>query len=152
MVKLLNDRTVQIAILVIIAAMAPILLTSMGKAGTEGMDMEMVAEYDCPDGFVFQPGPAREVNSLNDSDSSQVTVDFSGSPTSGVIPLAVTFTNLSTGEFDACLWDFGYGHTASDSPGIIHEFTTTGNFTVSLTVSNDWGSDTVVKPNYIVSC
>ncbi|MBK9055508.1 MAG: PKD domain-containing protein [Chloroflexi bacterium] len=44
---------------------------------------------------------------------------FSGSPTSGIAPLNVTFTNLSTGDFDTCAWDFGDGSSSnncSDQP------------------------------------
>ena len=39
--------------------------------------------------------------------------DFSASPTSGLPPLTVEFTNLSTGDFDTCSWLFGDGGTST---------------------------------------
>jgi PKD repeat protein len=75
--------------------------------------------------------------------------DFSGSPTSGVAPLSVAFTNLSSGEYDTCSWDFGNGGTSSDCtiPGNIYN--DSGVYTVSLTVSGLGGTDTETKTDYI---
>jgi Zn-dependent metalloprotease len=74
--------------------------------------------------------------------------DFSGSPTSGSVPLTVHFTDLSLGEVSAWLWDFGDGGTSTDqNPS--HTYTTLGTFTVSLTATNAFGSDTITKTDYI---
>jgi len=54
----------------------------------------------------------------------------------------VTFTNNSTGG-NTYLWDFGDGNTSTDiNP--IHTYTTEGNYTVSLTVTNQCG-DVVIS-------
>ena len=77
-----------------------------------------------------------------------VQAAFTASPTSGVAPLTVVFTNTSTGDYTASLWDFGDGVTSTlESP--THTYTLAGAFTVSLTVSGPGGSDAEVKANYI---
>ena len=75
--------------------------------------------------------------------------DFSASPTSGVAPLTVAFTNQSTGDYDTCSWDFGDGGTSSDCSDPSHDYTSSGVYAVSLTVSGPGGSDTETKAGYI---
>ncbi|MBD3285240.1 M6 family metalloprotease domain-containing protein, partial [candidate division WOR-3 bacterium] len=77
-----------------------------------------------------------------------LTAEFSADPTSGSVPLEVTFTDESTGEPDNWAWDFGDGNTSVEqSP--IHTYQDTGNYTVTLVVSNASSVDTMVKPDYI---
>jgi len=76
------------------------------------------------------------------------TADFSGSPTSGVEPLTVSFTDLSTGGATSWSWDFGDGGTSTQqNPS--HTYNTAGTYTVSLTATNSCGSDTNTKTDYI---
>ena len=61
---------------------------------------------------------------------------FSGSPTSGAAPLAVTFTDASSGWITNRFWNFGDGtttNTIGHQPE--HTYTAAGSNTVSLTVS-----------------
>ena len=76
--------------------------------------------------------------------------NFSGSPTDGVAPLLVNFTNLSTGDYDTCEWDFGDGATSSDCSDPVHTYENIGTYTVTLIISGDGGEDTVIKQDYIV--
>jgi len=58
------------------------------------------------------------------------TANFSASPTNGISPLTVSFTNLSSGATNYN-WNFGDGQiSASANP--IHVYTNTGSFTVML--------------------
>jgi PKD repeat protein len=75
--------------------------------------------------------------------------DFEGVPLSGVVPLTVTFTNLSTGDFDSCAWEFGDGGTSSSCGTVSHNYPLTGTYTVSLAVSGLGGSDSETKVDYI---
>ncbi len=75
---------------------------------------------------------------------------FSGTPTSGAPPLAVQFTDLSTGDPTSWSWDFGDGGTSTaQNPG--HTYASAGTYTVTLTVSNAYGSDAETKPGYITA-
>src|SRR5207247_4823906 len=73
---------------------------------------------------------------------------FSGSPTSGTAPLAVTFTDQSTGPPAAWSWDFGDG-TSSTAQNPVHTYAAAGSYSVSLTVTNSGGSNSLTKPSYI---
>jgi len=75
---------------------------------------------------------------------------FSASPTSGVIPLEVSFTDKSTGTIDTWSWDFGDGATSTEQ-NPTHTYRVYGNYTVTLTVSGSKGSDTETKVNYIIA-
>jgi O-glycosyl hydrolase len=80
---------------------------------------------------------------------------FTASPTNGVAPLTVTFTDTSTGSITNRFWDFGDGNTtnftASTNP--THTYAA-GMYNVTLMVSGSGYSNTNTKPNYItaVSC
>lgn len=75
--------------------------------------------------------------------------DFRGSPTTGVPPLFVTFTNQSTGDYDTCAWTFGDGETSSSCGNPTHTYATEGVYTVALTVSGLGGTDTHTGDRYI---
>jgi len=53
----------------------------------------------------------------------------------------VVFTNTSANA-NAYLWNFGDGSPTANTQNAIHVYTTTGTFTVTLTVANDCGIDT----------
>ena len=74
---------------------------------------------------------------------------FSATPTSGSIPLNVTFTDRSTGSLVSWSWSFGDG-TSSIEKNPVHTYSNTGRFTVRLTARNAAGSNTVTRSNYIV--
>ena len=61
----------------------------------------------------------------------------------GVAPLQVNFTDLSIGEITNWLWDFGDSHQieGKDLRSYTHTFTNPGEYTTSLYVSSERGSD-----------
>lgn len=66
---------------------------------------------------------------------------FTVSPAEPAAGDTVAFTDTSTGEPTSWSWDFGDGGTSTDqSPD--HAFDAAGSYQVSLTASNDQGSDT----------
>jgi PKD repeat protein len=77
-----------------------------------------------------------------------VHADFYASPTSGMWPLAVQFTNRSSGDYTMSLWDFGDG-AVSIAAQPVHTYTSDGVYTVSLTVSGPGGSHSLTRPGYI---
>ncbi len=75
---------------------------------------------------------------------------FSGSPTSGVAPLTVNFSDSSTGSPTSWAWDFdNNGSTDSTSKNPSHTYTTPGTYSVKLTATNSVGSDPETKTAYI---
>jgi len=84
------------------------------------------------------------------SEPGPPVADFSGSPTSGPVPLTVSFTDLSTGSPDTWDWDFGDGVGTSTAQHPAYEYTAIGTYTVTLTVTNAYGSDTETKVDYIM--
>ncbi|MDI7276155.1 MAG: FG-GAP-like repeat-containing protein, partial [Anaerolineae bacterium] len=69
---------------------------------------------------------------------------FVVTPTAGLVPLIVTFTNTTTGVYTASLWDFGDLITSTlDSP--THTYTVADVYTVTLTATGPGGSDTEIR-------
>ncbi len=84
------------------------------------------------------------------------TADFTGSPTNGITPLTVNFTDNSRG-YDQPLsyeWDFDNNGT-TDSTGRYPAYTynTAGIYTVNLTVTDSDGSvNSLARTDYISAC
>ena len=81
---------------------------------------------------------------------SAPTANFVGTPTSGVGPLSVQFTDQSSGSPVTWQWDFNNDGTIdSNAQNPTHIYSGVGVYTVSLTVGNSLGSDTRVRTTYI---
>ena len=69
---------------------------------------------------------------------------FKLSPSSPTVNQPVSFADTSAGAPSSWLWNFGDQGTATDqSPG--HTYSTAGSFTVRLTVSNVYGTDSTTR-------
>ncbi len=78
---------------------------------------------------------------------------FTGSPTGGVVPLVVTFTDSSSGTITNRFWDFGDGTTLNATvTHPVHTYGVAGTYTVTLTVSGPLGSVTATDLDYVVAC
>lgn len=73
---------------------------------------------------------------------------FSAAPREGTAPLSVRFTDLSRGSPDEWSWNFGDGSGASEK-NPAHTYLEPGDYSVSLTVSSQFGSNTRIQSNYI---
>ncbi len=84
---------------------------------------------------------------------SAPVADFQGTPTSGLAPLDVTFTDASTGDITNWYWDFDNDGTIDSEEQNPPAFTYTaaGTYTVKLTVTGPGGSDSEVKTGYIAA-
>jgi PKD repeat protein len=77
-------------------------------------------------------------------------VSFTGTPTSGTVPLTVQFTGTATNSPTAWSWNFGDSGTATvQNPA--HTYTVPGNYSVSLTVTNAGGTNSTTRTGYIVT-
>ncbi len=91
-----------------------------------------------------------ELGNMLDSlpDSPVPTAALSVSPAIGPVPLRVQFSDQSTGYPASWSWSFGDGATSLEQ-NPIHTYQAQGSYTVSLTVKNEAGSDTVTETDHI---
>lgn len=72
-------------------------------------------------------------------------VDFSGFPLSGCVPVNVQFNeNSPDSNITGWLWNFGDG-TTSTQQNPDHIYSTPGDYTVSLTLTNTYGCETILS-------
>jgi PKD repeat protein len=77
--------------------------------------------------------------------------NFTATPTSGLAPLTVRFTDTSTGSPTSRIWDFGDGNTTdATAQNPVHTYWLKRSFNVSLTVYKTGApSNTTMKVRYI---
>ncbi len=79
-----------------------------------------------------------------------VEAEFSADPLTGVVPLEVQFTDASIGNVTSWEWDFNNDGTidsTEESP--LYTYADVGIYTVALTVSDGFTTDTETKVDYI---
>jgi len=81
--------------------------------------------------------------------SNSLVAAFSASPTSGSVPLNVSFTDQSTGSPASWTWAFGDGSNYSTERNPVHMYNKTGQYTVSLTVNNSGSISTETRTRYV---
>jgi uncharacterized protein (TIGR02145 family) len=102
----------------------------------------------------------KDSGGIVDSEAQQLTVTssgggnalpvaaFTGSPTGGIAPLTVNFTDQSANSPTSWLWDFGDGGMSTQqNPS--HTYYTSGTHSVGLFVTNSYGTDTKMMNDYI---
>lgn len=135
-------------------------------AGSHG---NLLKKNHLSNGFVFQPGDELEmtVSATNYPDQvitefpneeMQIAVtlppvpiaEFSVDKSSGLFPIDVIFSNQSMHNPTEWLWDFGDGYTSNiEHPS--HTYEAPGLYTVRLTVGNTYGTDQLIKEEFINS-
>jgi PKD repeat protein/photosystem II stability/assembly factor-like uncharacterized protein len=84
------------------------------------------------------------------SNSAPPVADFMASSTSILTGQSITYSDLTTGLPTSYDWSFEGGDPSiSTSINPIVTYNTAGIYTVSLTVTNDFGTDTETKINYV---
>lgn len=89
--------------------------------------------------------------------ASLSTAPLAGSITStvtnGFSPLSVIFTNSATGSITNWVWNFGDGTIVTNTTGanVSHTYSTSGTYSVTLTVEGPGGSSSVTNTAFIVS-
>ncbi len=80
---------------------------------------------------------------------SNVDADFTASPTSGTVPLSVSFTAVVTGKANNICWEYGDGSTEKSTLSPTHTYNTPGDYTVNLTINSNDGMVKVIKKNFV---
>ena len=112
---------------------------------TSSANFPMINPYPIPPGVL---GGYVVVLGDNPIPPGPPVTDFSANMTSGMAPLSVRFTDLSVGHPTSWNWDFGDGSTSTlQNP--VHTYTASNLYTVSLTASNAYGANTLIKEDYI---
>jgi uncharacterized repeat protein (TIGR02543 family) len=94
------------------------------------------------------PNSLTRLTLIQVSATARPTADFSGTPLSGAAPLAVAFSDLSTGSPTSWAWTFGDGATSTlRNPS--HSYSAAGAYGVALTASNAAGSNTKTRTGYV---
>jgi PKD repeat protein len=92
-----------------------------------------------------------KTNYITVSNPPPPVANFTGTPTSGIKPLTVQFTDTSTNTPTSWAWDFdNNGSVDSTAKNPSHIYATAGSYTVKLTATNGGGSDVETKANYVV--
>jgi PKD repeat protein len=122
---------------------------ALASANGLGLTSTFVIKFQQYDNYVITTdGFAFDDISVTTSVPPPPVAAFVGSPTSGLVPLTVNFTDQSTGSPTSWSWTFGDGGT-STAQNPSHQYTSAGTYTVSLTATNAYGEDTETKTNYI---
>ena len=103
--------------------------------------------------YVADTGNSR-VQKFTLSSANPPVAAFTGTPTSGNVPLTVQFTDNSTKDpttpISSWNWNFGDGSVENATiQNPIHTFTNAGSYTVSLTATSAAGSNTKTVADYI---
>ncbi len=89
-----------------------------------------------------------EIVTITVRDNTRLRADFSMNATEGPAPLAVQFTDRSSGNPTRCFWSFGDGVT-SDAVNPLHVYQRAGSYTVRLWVWDGKKMDVEVKTRCI---
>ena len=82
-------------------------------------------------------------------DAAPPVASFAATPTNGLAPLTVQFTNSSTSA-TSYAWNFGDGKT-STATNPSNTYTNAGTFTVTLTATGSGGTNVLIRNSYIVA-
>ena len=90
-----------------------------------------------------------KANGFTITPATSIAANFTLSPTSGISPLAVIFTDASVGAVTNRLWNFG-DNTTDTNLNPVHTYNAAGTYPVSLTVWGPLGSNTLTRQSGIV--
>jgi PKD repeat protein len=79
------------------------------------------------------------------------SASFIASPSSGLAPLSVTFSDISAGTVTNWLWDFGDGTITNVTTSSVTHVYPLGTYTVTEVVTGPGGVDASTEPNYITA-
>ncbi|RPI40335.1 MAG: PKD domain-containing protein [Methanoregulaceae archaeon] len=114
---------------------------------------EFVHTYQYPGTFFANLTVRNDLGTNTNTTTITVTAvpplaNFTANATMGQAPLAVAFTDISTGNPTKWNWSFGDNSTSTER-NPVHVYNTDGSFTVSLNATSPGGSNISTKTGYI---
>ena len=132
--------------------------TNVGSAAQHTNQYTIVAQFNIPNNesvgakdatIVFPPSVYFvKASGFTVTQATTLTASFTATPTSGTVPLTVNFSDTSTGAITNRLWNFGDSSSSTET-NPVHTYNAVGNYTVSLTVADALGSNTLTRAGYI---
>jgi PGF-pre-PGF domain-containing protein len=128
-------------------------LLDFGDNSTPSSTADVTHKYTAPGNYTAN----LTASNLYSSDSMTQTITvfetipvagFTSNSTNGPRPLSIAFTDTSIGYPRSWEWDFGDGTTSTEQ-NPVHEYARVGNYSVNLTATNEKGSNSTQKVNYI---
>ena len=99
--------------------------------------------------MIVENQPTTSIPTTHRPTPSSPIADFTGTPLSGSAPLQVQFTDQSIGDnITFFFWNFG-DFSTSFSQNPIHTYALPGTYSVVHAVTNEGGSNTLLRSNYI---
>jgi len=123
-------------------------LTAVGSPGSSSLVTIPIREYSILKAYSCNSVPFTVSTTTVIVSEPAPVANFTANATAGIAPLAVQFTDTSTGDPTTWLWTLGDGSTSLEQHPT-HTYTTPGNYTVTLTVGNANGNDTLSRAGYI---
>jgi autotransporter-associated beta strand protein len=85
-----------------------------------------------------------------DTNPAPPVAAFSASPRSGSGIVSSVFVDYSTGTITNRFWDFGDGQTTNTTSNtFVHDYTSEGSYSVTLTATGPLGTNTVTRAGYV---
>lgn len=119
-----------------------------GQTGLVVIAFSPLAEGPFLDTLVFTSNAGVSSNAVSGAAVAAPVANFTAFPTSGDAPLAVAFSNQTTGTVTSYFWDFGDNESSNESnPN--HLYAAPGSYAVSLTAFGPGGTNTQTRFNHI---
>ena len=116
------------------------------------VDFTPVSSGGFTDQVVFATNLGNSTNPVMGAGAAVPVANFSGTPTSGLVPFQVTFTDTSTGTITNRSWTFGDGGTTNTlNATVAYTYNSAGTNTVTLVVTGPIGASTNARVDYIVA-
>ncbi|WP_292731908.1 lectin like domain-containing protein [Methanoculleus sp.] len=125
----------------------PIIIEKPIAGYSSNADASPGESYVSSDGVAWIDVSAQDMNVCIKAYARSIAPpNFTASATAGPAPLTVRFTDTSTENPSAWLWDFGDGNTSTEQ-NPVHTYALPGNHTVTLSVDDNFS--TATKPGYV---
>ncbi len=123
---------------------------SGSQTGTVNLVFNPGATGNFTNSVVFASNGGNSTNTVIGSGATGPSASFSGTPTTGLVSLAVIFTDGSTGTITNRFWSFGDGGTTNTlNTTVAYTYNSAGTDTVTLVVAGPLGVSTNTRANYI---
>lgn len=119
-----------------------------GQTGLVVVAFSPTAEGVFNGAVIFSSNAGVSSNAVGGAAVAAPVATFAASPTVGDAPLAVAFSNRTTGTVTSYFWDFG-DNASSNESNPNHLYAAPGSYSVSLTAFGPGGTNTQTKLNHI---